>query len=344
MPPRSYYNSPRASDYIAFARAYFPDEQEQANSFVNTYNLPYISSSHHIAAYLGISSALVRQIMHNPNYHYRVFPIQKSSGDPRMISTPKTYLKVMQWWINDNILNKIQLSESVHGFRKGKSYITNARVHFGARHILNVDIKSFFDNITTPQIANVFSSIGYCESGSLTLAALTSKQGKAPTGAPTSPMIANAIFLKADEQLIEFARSKGLRYTRYADDLTFSSDHRIDEEVVGKVNAIVKSSGFQLNDKKTKFMGPGDRQEVTGIIINERMNLSKEWRNFARGYIHSILSNPSGNIQEMGRLLGIYGVLLQVDQNKESNLTKNAYKAIRILKDTEQTTTHAEPS
>lgn len=129
MPPRSYYADPRISDYVAFASAYFPEEKALAAEFAERTGLPYVESSAHVAAYLGVSPSLVRQIMHKPSYHYREFTLKKADGGERKISTPKTYLKVVQWWILDNILAPQQLGECVHGFRSGRSYVTNARTH-----------------------------------------------------------------------------------------------------------------------------------------------------------------------------------------------------------------------
>ncbi len=331
MPPRSYYNDPRPSDYVAFAKAFFPDELQAASGFAETHALPYVASSHHIAAYLGVSPSLLRQVIHKPAYHYREFPIKKASGVDRIVSTPKTYLKVIQWWIADNILNKIQLSDSVHGFRRGKSYVTNASVHLNAKHILNVDIESFFDSITSAQIANVFNSLGYAEAGSLTLAALTSKNGTAPTGAPTSPMIANAILRPLDSQLEALAAESNLRYTRYADDLTFSSLEWIDGAVVDQVSKHVESHGFKLNAKKTKFMGTGDRMEVTGLVTNSGLNASKEWRNWARGFLHRVSQEPAENIKELERVRGVYGILRQLDPEKHKRLTVAAEQAMGSL-------------
>jgi hypothetical protein len=332
MPPRSYYAEPRFSDYIAFANAYFPEEKDLAAEFAERTRLPYVESSKHVAAYLGVSPSLVRQIMHNPSYHYREFPLQKANGGERKISTPKTYLKVIQWWVLDNILAPQVLDECVHGFRSGRSYVTNARAHENSRHILNVDIKSFFDSIKMSQVANVFSSLGYSESGSLALTALTTKDGVAPTGAPTSPMIANLIFRDADVELAKFAETNGLIYTRYADDLTFSAQHRISEDAVGHISEIVQAAGFELNVKKTKFMGPGDRQDVTGVVVNSGLSAPREWRNWARGYLHRVRLNPDKGAQELGRVRGVYGILRQFDPEHAKSLTRAALETLEALK------------
>ncbi|MGO7751137.1 reverse transcriptase domain-containing protein [Rhizobium ruizarguesonis] len=331
MPPRSYYISPRISDYVAFATAYFPEEKEVALEFATRTGLPYIESSSHVAAYMGISPSLLRQVIHKPAYHYREFSIVKANGAERKISTPKTYLKVTQWWILDNILKHCPLNSCVHGFRSRYSYVTNAKSHQNSRHILNVDIKSFFDTIKTSQIANVYSSLGYSEGGSLALTALTSKDGVAPTGAPTSPMIANLIFQSADSELMAFSESNGLIYTRYADDLTFSGQNRIDGDVLDTVKKIVQSAGFELNANKTKFMGPGDRKEVTGVVVNTELNAPREWRNWARGFLHRVRENPKDSLSEINRVRGVYGILRQFDPDHLKALTRAAQDTLEAL-------------
>ncbi|HWK14196.1 MAG TPA: reverse transcriptase domain-containing protein [Rhizobiaceae bacterium] len=331
MPPRSFYNSPRAEDYVAYAAAFFPEELEAAKSFGEKHEKPYITSSAHIAAYLGVSSSLIRQIMHKPEYHYRTFPMKKSDGSDRLISTPKTYLKVIQWWILDNILDGSRLDNAAHGFRKGRSYFSNAYAHFGSKHILNVDIKSFFDSIQRHHVLRVFSDLGYEENGSFVLTALVTRNGVAPTGAPTSPMIANLIFRDADEQLSIFAAENGLKYTRYADDLTFSGQDKISHNVLASVSKIVEATGFVLNVKKTKFMGRGDRQDVTGLIINDGLNMPREWRNWARGFLHRVSLDPSSYEREVHRVRGIYGILKQIDGDHSKALTRVARTTLNTI-------------
>ena len=332
MPPRSYYNDPRVSDYVAFASAYFPSEINAAIEFSEKTGLPYVNSSQHIAAYLGVSPSLIRQIIHRPSFHYREFPLVKADGSERKISTPKSYLKVVQWWILDNILRPRSLLPCVHGFRGGFSYVTNAKSHSASRHILNIDIKSFFDSISGAQIMNVFSSFGYSESGSFTLASLTTKSDIAPTGAPTSPMLANMIFRETDAALLAYSTEKGLVYTRYADDLTFSCQDRISYEVLDDVTKIVRNAGFNLNPNKTKFMGPGDRKEVTGVVVNSELSAPKEWRNSARGYLNHVQRNVKDCAGEIGKVRGIYGILKQFDPEHTKPLTRAARETLELLK------------
>lgn len=331
MPPRSYYNEPRLSDYAAFAMAYFPEDAEAAIKFSDECKLPYIETVDHLSSYIGIASSLVRQVMHRPAYHYRNFSLEKKDGSTRQIFTPRTYLKTIQWWICDNILDQATLGDCVHGFRRHRSYITNAQKHVGRRHILNVDIKSFFDTISHADVRAVYSSLGYGESGGHILTSLTSLDGRAPTGAPTSPMVANIVLKSADLELTQFAAETGLLYTRYADDLTFSSNDWIASEAIQVVAEIIGKYGFSLNPNKSRFMGPGDRQEVTGLLVNKAVNTTKAWRNSARGFLHKVNTNPEKFVEFSHKVCGIYGTLIHIDPEATKKITQTAVEAMRNL-------------
>ena len=332
MPPRSYYVQPRENDYLAFATAFFPDELPAAVEFTTRTGLPYINSPEHIASYLGVEPSLVRQILHRPSYHYRNFKIKKIDGTDREIFTPRTYLKVIQWWILDNILRKGNVHPANHGFVIDRSYVTNARMHVGCKHLLNLDIKQFFPSINFEKIKQVFQTLGYEEAGANSLAQLTSLAGCAPTGAPTSPMIGNLILYTFDVELTEKCAQIGCLYTRYADDITISSQDMIGDETRILVEQLVENNGFQTNGKKTKFMGRGNRMEVTGLTINDGVNLSAEWRNAARGFFHSVLKSPGDFEDEKSNISGLYGTLLALDPEKSKKLTKAAEQALLKVK------------
>ena len=331
MPPRSYYIEPKRSDYLAIAEAFFPDELAAAREFVEHTGLPYLRSPAHVASYLGVSPKLVRQILHKPSYHYRFFKIPKADGRSRQITTPKTYLKVVQWWICDNILDQMPLHDCVHGFRRGRSYLTNARVHYGQRHFLNVDIESFFPSIEAGLVEAAFLEMGYQADGARVLRELVTLGGAAPTGSPTSPMIGNLVLSKFDAFLADYSVERGLTYTRYADDITISSEHWIDEVVLQDVSGLVQEFGFKLNAKKTKFMGPGNRQEVTGIVLNSSPNLPRDWCNSVRGYLHRVKLAPHKHVDEYAKVQGILGTLLAADPQAQRKITKNARETVDMV-------------
>ncbi|MBZ9675144.1 reverse transcriptase domain-containing protein [Mesorhizobium sp. ES1-1] len=333
MPPRSYYNSPRVDDYLALARAFFAEDADAAAAFAEVERRPYIESETHLASYLGISPSIIRQILRHPKFHYRTFKLKKADGTNRIICTPRTYLKVIQWWISDNILYTEQPDVSVHGFCKGRSYITNASAHSGAKHLLNLDIRKFFPSITEEMIVGVFRTLGYSPAGASLLARLTSLNGEAPTGAPTSPAIGNLVLAEFDKAVSAAATANNILYTRYADDLTFSSQNRINEDFLATISTLVQSSGFELNLKKTRFLGRGARMDVTGLVINQGLNLPIEWRNWARGYLQRVVRNPAAFIDHRSTIAGILGVLKSIDPTEDRGLTQKAKSALRAIQE-----------
>ncbi len=332
MPPRSYYVEPRATDYIAFATAFFPNDLDAAREFSTTTGLPYISDAIHLASYVGISPSLIRQILHRQKYHYRFFSIDKIDGTKREIATPKTYLKVIQWWILDNILSRKMVHPANHGFVGNRSYVTNATSHLGCKHILNLDIRQFFPNIGFNKIKDVFRNIGYGDGGADVLASITSLDRCAPTGAPTSPMIGNLVLSVFDSEFAEHCAKLGFNYTRYADDITVSSQEMISEEFLDFAVKCVERHGFQVNAKKTKFMGRGNRMEVTGLTINNGVNLSADWRNTMRGILHRAIHNPQDYTANKAYFAGIYGTLLALDPEKSKKLTRAAELALEKIR------------
>ena len=342
MPPRSYYVEPRPSDYIAVAVAFFPDQANLAREFTERTQLPYVESVEHLCAYIGVAPSLIRQIQHKKKYHYRTFLLPKNDGSSRQITSPKTYLKVVQWWIYDNILSCAALPDCVHGFRASRSFITNANVHLGRKHILNVDIKRFFPSITIEMVKQQFRKLGYGEAGAGLLADICTLYDCAPTGAPTSPALGNLVLTELDGRFVEFATSRGFLYTRYADDITFSSADLINEAVLDEISSTVATFGFSLNTKKTRFMGSGDRQEVTGLVINHRPTMPREWRNQMRGYLHRVLCAPDKYLAERNRVLGVYGTLKMLDPNGEQKLTRMAATACKALSNSGSTAANAQ--
>lgn len=332
MPPRSYYNDPRKDDFLAFATAYFPEEREHAGVFYDKFGVPFIADVKHLAAYVGVSPSMIRQILHKKAYHYRYFVLPKGDGTFRQIISPKTYLKVIQWWISDNILDVAPLGDCVHGFRRGRSYVTNAAAHLGANHILNVDVRQFFPSIRKRMIVETFQSLGYAADSSHVLSDLTSLNDEAPTGAPTSPAIGNIVLREFDEKLSSFAAAQSLKYTRYADDITLSSANWIGNDVLQFVSSLALDYGFKLNDGKTRFMGRGDRMEVTGVVINDGIKLPREWRNFARGLLFRVLQDPKQFYDQRHKVFGICGALKSVDPQVSQSITRLAEEALSAIK------------
>lgn len=331
MPPRSYFLSPRPSDYVAYAEAHFPNEKLNVLKFGNRTGLPYIATVDHLAAYIGVSPSLIRQIFHKKDYHYREFSIKQKNKKDRLIQTPKTYLKVIQWWILDHILNIKLPTDASHGFQKGRSYITNATAHLGSNHLLNIDIKNFFPSINSDQVLSSYQDLGYSETGASLLTSLTTYKGSVPTGAPTSPGIANLIFSPIDKKIISMCSRNNIKYTRYADDLTFSSQNFINGDFLIKISKLINNSGFQLNKNKTTYAGKGDRMEVTGIIINDKINIAREKRNLFRAILHNAIQDPQKYALNPEEVYGINGILCAIDPNKNLSISRLCQQAVEAM-------------
>ncbi len=148
MPTRSYYFP---EDFAHLEVVLLADPEPPSLDELQLFrdkNIPPILNEGTLAILLGISPKLIWSIRSKPFKHYRSFQIRKKDGTLRNIDSPRTYLKVIQWWINDNILTREELPEFVFGFVPGRNIVQNAEFHFGAQHILNVDIKDFFPSIS----------------------------------------------------------------------------------------------------------------------------------------------------------------------------------------------------
>lgn len=276
-------------------------------------HLPSLNQVTDIAEFLKISPVVVRNLIARPAKHYRRFRILKRSGDYREITAPRTFMKVVQWWVHDCILQYATTPPCVHGFVKGRSFITNASAHIGARYMLNVDIKDYFPSIRTVQIEPIFRAFGYNERVASGLTSLTTYSGVLPQGAPTSPMLANLATAHIDAQFEVYSNLHGLTYTRYADDFTFSSKSRIPFSLLATIERTLNNSGFALNPRKSKFMGINQRKEVTGLIVTDNaIRLAHDHLNGHRGWFHTVAMQPLEYTTSLDRIRGHLNLLKQV--------------------------------
>lgn len=295
-------------------------------------HLPIIKTPYEISKYLGVHPLMIRSFVRNKEKHYRTFYITKRSGDLRTISAPRTFLKVAQWWILDNILENRSELPFIYGFTKGKSFIDNARQHHGARHLLNVDIKDFFPSISTQVVESIFLAFGYNKTVSSFLAEICTYEGALPQGAPSSPKLANFALSPCDIKIQNLAVETGVHYTRYADDLTFSSDKKIPSEIISEIKGVLFSNSFFLNDKKTRFMGPNQTKEVTGLTLGkEGVALSKNFINGTRGWFHKISTVPDHYLGQLNRVMGTLNLIEQVGGRGSQPLLQAGRRAAAAL-------------
>lgn len=305
MPTRSYY-FPRDFSHIReilLAEDEFAFDGDSA-LFLSDVVAP-IPTTGIFSIILGISPKIIFSIRSRIRQNYRTFEIKKKNGKPRRIESPRTYLKVIQWWILDNILSRVAISDHAFGFVKDRNPYKNAKCHLGMNHILNVDIEDFFPSIKKSTVERIFVEIGYPKEVSEQFADLCCFEDRLPQGAPTSPALANLACLKLDAILSEFSRRNNLTYSRYADDLTFSSTKFINFKILDEIKSIISNFGFKLNKSKTRFSGRGNQMEVTGIVVNELLQPSRTWRKRTRATLHKLNEKPRFIRADLNYLYGI---------------------------------------
>ena len=170
--------------------------------------------------------------------------------------------------------------------------------------MLNVDIKDFFGSVTERAVREFFAELGFGGHVAKTLAGLCTYQDSLPQGAPTSPCLANLIFAPADQQILELAERYGLTYSRYADDLTLSGNQRIARSLLSHLEAILRQHRFKLNQKKTRFSGPGQARYVTGLVVNEVVHPNRRIRRSLRAMFHKAEVEPLTYSDRRAELLG----------------------------------------
>lgn len=231
-------------------------------------DVPIIFDFTHLSLLLGREKTYLASVINSPDNHYRDFTIKKRSGGERIITSPYPALLEMQYWIYNNILKKQPLHSSAHGFVFKKSIITNSKLHAGENHLLKMDLKDFFPSIKLNRIIYIFKQLGYPNNISFFLASICCYDERLPQGAPTSPVLSNIVAIKLDKRLISLSKKYNLKYTRYADDLTFSGPS-IPAKFIEYVNDIIQSEGFETNTNKTRLYKNRSKRIVTGISVSE---------------------------------------------------------------------------
>lgn len=226
-----------------------------------------------------------------PGHHfdklYHTHKLPKKSGGNRLITAPEARLKRLQKKLLKDIFEPLPVHDCVHGFKQGRSILTNAAVHVGRRCVVNIDIQSFFPSTNYKEILKVCwkSHSDISVSASYVLADICSYAGGLPMGAPTSPAIANLVLKKADHLIASRCARYGVNYTRYADDLTFSGNgHPV--KMIPYVEKVLSEFGYKLDPKKTNIFRRGRRQMVTGLVVNEKPNIPRRIRKRLRAAVH----------------------------------------------------------
>ncbi|MBC8110737.1 MAG: RNA-directed DNA polymerase [Verrucomicrobia bacterium] len=280
---------------------------------LSRYNIPFFTNAVSLAQALNISVGELRFLAFSREVskvnHYHRFQIPKKTGGQRLISAPMPRLKKVQTWILENVLEKIELHTSAHGFVASRSIVSNAIPHLKAETVVNLDLKNFFPTLTYARIKGLFLGLGYSEAMATLLGLLctepetdavildketwfvASGERFLPQGSPASPALTNIICATLDKRLQGLAQKLGFVYTRYADDLTFSATGEGTKnihKIISLTQKIVEDEGFSVHPDKTRIMRKGSKKEVTGIVVNEKPSVDRTTLRKFRALLHQM--------------------------------------------------------
>lgn len=295
--------------------------------------VPIIYNTSHLSSLVGYKKEYLKKAAIQTPYFYRNFEIAKRNGKKRGISEPLPSLKEIQLWILNSILYKIPVSKFAKAYQPKVSLMDNLKFHKKQPKLVTMDIENFFDSIKEEAVETIFMDMGYSKLIANLLAKLCTYNGSLPQGAPTSPCLSNLFFISADAQIATYCLLHKIRYTRYADDLSFSGDFD-EQKLIEKITGIVQQKKLKINLAKTKIMTQNKRQVVTGIVVNKKPQVDFNKRNELRqtlyyiqkfGFEEHCMFKNIRKKQYLEHLIGRVNFVLQINP-KDTEFTK--YKSL----------------
>lgn len=263
------------------------------------------------------------ELLENIDCHYAPAYIPKNNGGKRALMVPDETLRYHQRLILDSILRHIPISDYACAYRRGYGLVDLAAPHIGHETLIHLDIRDFFSSITEQMVfETLYRETGYSKTIAGLISRLCCYHRHLPQGACTSPALSNICFQQCDEQLAALADQHHLAYTRYSDDLYFSGNQVDVAAVVRGARSILEQHGFRMNSQKTRVSGQHQAQKVTAILVNKKLQVSREYRRKLRQelyYLERFGKNAAG-VREAGsydsylyQLLGKVTFVLYVD-------------------------------
>ena len=294
-----------------------------------------ITSRNELADFLKVPRSKLTHILYVKKVDscYTSFEIPKKNGETRKINAPSDELKSIQRKLAAALV-KYQIdirreqnirSNISHGFEKDKSILTNAKIHRNKRFLVNIDLENFFDSFHFGRVKGFFENnkdFALSREVAVVIAQLTCYKGTLPQGAPTSPVITNLICNILDNRLLKISKKYKLDYTRYADDLTFSTN-RCDfldykKQFMEELEKEINRAGFRINDKKTRILFRDSQQIVTGLVVNKKLNVAREYYKKTKAMAHTLYTEGKFTIdREEGaieQLEGRFSFINQLDK------------------------------
>lgn len=298
----------------------------------------YKTAREEVSRLFGIKLKMITYVLYKKGVEnlYTSYNIPKKNGGTRVIYAPDSKLKKIQKKISEKLheihinymshMNHETIKSTIsHGFEKNKGIITNAYRHKNKRYLLNVDISDFFSSFNFGRVQGYFyksQEFGFSKEVSTIIAQLVCHNGKLPQGAPTSPIISNLIFNIVDQRILALAKKYKLYYTRYADDMSFSTNNKAFKKeyirFIQELRELLERSGFMINQNKTRLVYYSSRQEVTGLTVNNKINASRSFINITRAMANRLYRTNQIQINGMEgslkQLEGRFSFINQIDR------------------------------
>jgi len=338
------------------------------------YGIPSILTLKHLAHLTNTEYRYLRQIVERKRDPYHVFQISKRNGGKRIICVPDLTLMIVQKWLFKNVLSKIKPHYRSFAYSPGSSILLCAQEHCGCDWLIKIDIRRFFESITEIKVYELFLSIGYQSLIAFELARICTRLsiptikkstkwicnlskdyqissyqsrylGHVPQGAPTSPMIANLVSRILDEKIHEVADNEGFVYTRYADDLMFSSinancNRKKATNFIRRIYHILRKNKYEPHTAKTVIAPPGSRKLVLGLLVDrEKPRLTKNFKNNLKRHIWGV--NRFGLINHLRyrnfqsiwgfkrHIEGLIAYAMMVEPNFANPLVKSFHESVQ---------------
>ena len=309
------------------------------------------------AKLLGLKSAkYINYLLYNikTDNLYNSFTIPKKNGGERVIHAPIKELKFLQKKLADILWEcylesleskskdkNFKIPVLSHAFEKGKSIITNSQMHRNKKYILNIDLKDFFDSFNFGRVRGFFikdRDFAVSPEIATVIAQIACYKGKLPQGAPSSPIITNLITRILDYRIVKIAKKYRFTYSRYADDMTFSTNRELNsnklraskelDNFLTELEEVIISSGFEINPKKTRLSNNMQRQEVTGLVVNKKINVKREYVKNTRAMAFQLYKDGVFEIDKkpgtLNQLTGRFAFIFQIEQYNSYLLYKKS--------------------
>ncbi len=272
---------------------------------------------------IGLNKSVLENYITYSDAYYNTFYLNKKDKlKTRQIESPNAELKTIQRWILSEILNKIVVSDRANGFIPKRNIRRNSLYHLNKKFILNIDIKNFFPTISQQQVFKALNRYLNDKELAIKISKICTYKRRLPQGAPTSPMLSNIVFNNIDNEIKRFCNSNLVNYSRYADDLTFSSDNKNNLTLVYQfVNSLLYSNGFTINKNKTRYLSGKGKLEITGVIINSgRPTVGKRLKKYVRSELFQHIIN--GKEIEKNKIAGYISFITSVELDYHIKIKK----------------------